>query len=81
MPSQSIEVIVAGLEEAEDQIAEFWIGGEPFGHTFLRAGELVLRIEPRSDGQAWEVDFGELRRSLDRAAELLRSPSVFRRPS
>jgi hypothetical protein len=31
----------------------------------------MLRIEPRGDGQAWEVDFRELRRALDRATEVL----------
>jgi hypothetical protein len=73
MSSEPIEVIVASLEEAEAGIAEFWIDGTQFGHTLLLDGELVLRIEPRSDGQAWEVDFHALRRSLDRALELLRS--------
>jgi hypothetical protein len=72
MSSEPIEVLVASLEEAEAGIAELWIGGTQFGHTLLREGELVLRIEPRSDGQAWEVDLHALRRSLDRALELLR---------
>ena len=43
------------------------------GHTLPReAGELVLAIEPRRDGRPWELEFVELRRSLDRATELLR---------
>jgi hypothetical protein len=74
MPGEPIEVLVASLEEAEAQIAEFWIGGVLFGHTLLGSGQLLLRIDPRSDGQAWELDFHELRRSLDRAAELLALP-------
>jgi hypothetical protein len=74
MSSQPIEVLVASLEEAEAQIAEFWIGGTQFGHTLLSEGQLLLYIEPRPDGEPWEVDFHELRRSLDRAAELLRLP-------
>jgi hypothetical protein len=85
MPSESIEVLVVSLEEAEAQIAEFWVGGVFFGHTLPGPGELVLRIEPRPDGQAWEVAFHELRRGLDRAAELLRwhderRSAVARRP-
>jgi hypothetical protein len=72
MPGEPIEVLVTSIEEAEDQIAEFWIGDVQFGHTFLRAGQLVLRIEPRSDGRPWDVDFAGLRRSLERAAEVLR---------
>jgi hypothetical protein len=72
MSSESIEVVVVSLEEAEAQIAEFWIGGVFFGHTLPGSAELVLRIEPRTGGTAWEVSFHELRRSLDRAAELLR---------
>jgi hypothetical protein len=74
MPPQPIEVLVASPEEAEAQIAEFWVGGALFGHTLLSAGELVLYIEPRRDGQAWELDFVDLRGSLDRAVELLRLP-------
>jgi hypothetical protein len=73
MSSEPIEVLVASLEEAEAGIAEFWIDRTQFGHTLLREGELVLRIEPRSDGEAWEVDFQALRAGLDRAVELLRS--------
>jgi tRNA-dihydrouridine synthase len=72
MTSQSIEVLVASLEEAEAQIAEFWVDGVFFGQTLQGAAELAMRIEPRADGQAWDVSFAELRRSLDRAAELLR---------
>jgi hypothetical protein len=72
MPGEPIEVVVASFEEAEAGIAELWIGGTQFGHTLLLGGELVLRIEPRGDGRAWEVDLHELRRTLDRAVELLR---------
>ena len=78
MSSESIEVLVVSLEEAEAQIAEFWVGGVFFGHTLPGSGELVLRIEPRPDGQAWDVAFHELRRSLDRAAELLRVDTKLR---
>jgi hypothetical protein len=72
MPTERIEVVVASLEEAEAQIAEFWVGGVLFGHTVLNESELELFIEPRPDGRRWELDFHAVRRSLDRATELLR---------
>jgi hypothetical protein len=75
MPTEPIDVLVASLEAAEAQIAEFWVGGVLFGHTLLSDGELVLLIESRRDGQAWELDFRDVRRSLDRAAELLQLSS------
>ncbi len=76
MPADHIEVVVASLEEAEAGIAEFWAQGVRFGHTLLSAGELVLYIEPRPDGRDWELDFNEVRRSLDEAVERLRLPRV-----
>jgi hypothetical protein len=71
MTAESIDVVSVSLEEAESQIAEFWVGRELFAHTLPDVGRLMLRIEPRGDGQAWEVDFRELRRALDRATEVL----------
>jgi hypothetical protein len=72
MPNH-IDVVVVSPEEAEAQIAEFWADRQLLGHTFPReAGELMLVIEQRRDGRPWELDFYELRRSLDRATELLR---------
>ena len=76
MPVDHIEVVVASVEEAEAGIAELWVEGVMFGHTFLRADELVLNIEPRRDGRDWELDFNEVRRSLDEAFERLRLPRV-----
>jgi hypothetical protein len=76
MTADHIDVLVASLEEAEAGIAELWVEGVMFGHTFLRAGELVLYIEPRQDGRDWELDFNEVRRSLDEAFERLRLPRV-----
>ena len=76
MPADHIEVVVASLEEAEAGIAEFWVQGVRLGHTLLSAGELVLYIEPRRDGRDWELDFNEVRRSLDEAFERLRLPRV-----
>lgn len=71
MTTEPIDVITVSLEAAEAQIAEFWVGGVLFGQTLPDIGQLVLRIEPRNDGQPWAVSFRELRRALDRAAELL----------
>jgi hypothetical protein len=50
--SHELDVSVVSPEEAESGIAEFWAGGRLFGFTRLEDGELVLRIEPRSDGGA-----------------------------
>ena len=74
MPADHIEVLVASLEEAEAGIAELWVQGVMFGHTLLNAGELVLYIEPRRDGREWELDFNDVRRSLDEAVERLQLP-------
>ena len=76
MPADHIEVLVASLEEAEAGIAELWVQGVRFGHTLLSAGELALYIEPRRDGRDWELDFNEVRLSLDEAFERLRLPRV-----
>jgi hypothetical protein len=76
MPVDHIEVVVASVEEAEAGIAELWVEGVMLGHTLLRAGELVLYIEPRQDGRDWELDFNEVRRSLDEAVERLRLPRM-----
>jgi uncharacterized protein YhdP len=64
---------VLSLEGAEDQVAEFRVGGVQFGYTLLRDQRVVLHIDPRADGQPWEVDAHDLRMALDRAAELLGS--------
>jgi hypothetical protein len=71
MTTEPIDVVTVSLEQAEAQIAEFWVGGVLFAQTLPDIGQLVLRIEPRSDGRPWDVSFRELRRALDRAAELL----------
>jgi hypothetical protein len=71
MIAEPFEVLVLSMEEAEAQVAQLLLGGERFGHTELREGRVMLQIEPRADGQAWEVDAHELRVALARAAELL----------
>jgi hypothetical protein len=61
-------------EEAEFGIAEFWAGGRLFGFTRLEDGELVLRIEPLSDGGPVVVSALSLVEALARAKQLLESP-------
>src|SRR3954447_1750453 len=50
MTTEPIDVVAVSLEEAEAQIAEFWVGGVPFAQTLPDIGQLVLRIEPRNGG-------------------------------
>jgi hypothetical protein len=69
-----LHVSVVSPEEAEFGIAEFWAGDRRFGFTRLEDGELVLRIEPRSDGGAVVVGAHSLAEALARAKQLLESP-------
>ena len=59
-----INVIVTGAEEAYNNEAEFWRGGELLGVTVLHEGRLHLRIDPRDDGSPWLADVVSLARSL-----------------
>ncbi len=68
-----LEVSVVSPEEAEFGTAEFWAGDRLFGFTRLEDGELVLRIEPRSDGGAVVVSAHSLAEALARAKQLLES--------
>jgi hypothetical protein len=68
-----VTVRVVSPEEADDGVAEFWIGGELFGLTRLQDGELVLRIEPRIDGSAVVVNAHSLAGALAQAKVLLSS--------
>ncbi len=72
MPHQ-LDVNVLSPEEAEYGIAEFWAGDRLFGFTRLEDGELVLRIEPPSDGAAVVVSAHSLAEALARAKQLLES--------
>jgi hypothetical protein len=69
-----LDVSVASPEEADFGTAEFWAGDRLFGFTRLEDGELVLRIEPRSDGGAVVVSAHSLAEALARAKQLLESP-------
>ncbi len=68
-----LDVSVVSPEEAEFGIAEFWADGRLFGFTRLEDGELVLRIEPRSDGGAVLVSAHSLAEALAQAKKLLES--------
>jgi hypothetical protein len=75
MPAQhELDVSVVSPEEAENGTAEFWAGDRLFGFTLVEDGELVLRIEPRSDGGEIIVNAHSLREALARAKQLLESP-------
>ena len=74
MSSQhELDVSIVSPEEAEFGTAEFWAGDRLFGFTRLEDGELVLRIEPASDGGAIVVNAHSLREALARAKQLLES--------
>ena len=74
MPVQNeITVRVVSPEEAYHGVAEFRLGDEPFGFTRLEDGELVLRIEPRDDGEAILVNAHSLADALAQAKALLES--------
>ena len=68
-----LHVSVVSTEEAEMGAAEFWAGERLFGITRLEDGELVLRIEPRSDGGAVVVSAHSLAEALAHAKQLLES--------
>jgi hypothetical protein len=68
-----VSVRVISPEEADHGVAEFWIGDELFGFTRLEDDELVLRIEPRSDGAAVQVNAHSLADALAQAKALLES--------
>jgi len=68
-----LDVSVVSPEEAEFGIAEFWAGDRLFGFTRLEDGELVLRIEPPSDGGAVVVSAHSLAEALALAKQLLES--------
>ena len=71
--SHELDVSVVSPEEAEFGTAEFWAGDRLFGFTRLEDGELVLRIEPQSDGGAIVVSAHSLAGALARAKQLLES--------
>ena len=71
-----IEVRTTGSEEAWDGVTELWRGGEQIAYTHygMTDGELMLLIEPRSDGSPLVV---EVRCLTDALAEVARVLAVF----
>ncbi len=47
-----IRVTIVSPEEAAYGTAELWSGGRMIGFTRLEDGDLMLRIEPRREGDA-----------------------------
>ena len=68
-----VTVRVVSPEEADHNVAEFWLGDKLFGLTRLEDGELVLRIEPAADGAAVLVNAHSLANALAQAKTLLQS--------
>jgi hypothetical protein len=66
-----IRVLVAGIEEADDGIAEFWCAGELMAVTEISENALQLRIAPRADGLPWVVDTSSLAEGLVEAMRQL----------
>jgi hypothetical protein len=72
-----IEVRMTGNQEAVDGIVEFWVRGEQiaFTHYDPHDGHLILRIDPREDGEPLRVDVLSLREALAEAERLLAGAS------
>ncbi|HEY1236833.1 MAG TPA: hypothetical protein VGE91_00750 [Solirubrobacterales bacterium] len=70
-----IEVRMTGDQEASDGVVELWHGGEQiaFTHYDPHDGHLLLRIDPRSDGEPLRVAVRGLRDALEEAERLLAS--------
>jgi hypothetical protein len=68
-----VTVRVVSPEEADHGVAELSLGGELFGFTRLEDGELVLRIEPRSNGTAVLANAHSLAEALAQAKAVLES--------
>lgn len=64
-----IRTILTGPEEAYDNHAELWCGGEQLGVTVLHEGRVHLRIDPRRDGEPWLIDALSLATSLRESAD------------
>jgi hypothetical protein len=69
-----IKVLVTGIEEADDGIAELWYADELMATTEISENALQLRIAPRADGLPWLVDTTSL---ADGLAEAMRQLDTF----
>jgi len=68
-----IEVRMTGDQEAVDGVVEFWRSGErvAFTHYDPHDGHLLLRIDPREDGEPLRLDVRSLEEALAEARRLL----------
>ncbi len=64
-------MLVVSPEEAMDGVAELWCGGTLFAVTRIEDGEVVLRMDPRPDGEPVVVGARRLRLALEQAREML----------
>jgi hypothetical protein len=64
---------MTGDQEAADGVVELWHGGEQiaFTHYDPHDGHLLLRIDPRADGEPLRIDVRGLRDALEGAEPLL----------
>ena len=68
-----IEVRTTGDQEIADGVVELWRGGEQiaFTHYDPHDGHLLLRIDPREDGEPLRLDVRSLREALVEAERVL----------
>lgn len=67
-----VEVLVLDAEAREDQVAEFYVGGEQFAMSLLRDGELVLEFTPTTARtEPLTVGAHSLALALEKARNLL----------
>lgn len=66
-----IKVVSASAEEASYGVTELWAGGRLIGYTLYEDGDLMLRIEPSSDGSPVVVGVQGLADALAEADRLL----------
>ena len=66
-----IQVSTVSAEEASYGVAEFWAGGELIAYTHFDDGDLMLRIDPRRDGEPVVVGAHSLADALVEANRLL----------
>lgn len=68
-----IEVRTTGDQEIADGVVELWRAGEQiaFTHYDPHDGHLLLRIDPREDGEPLRLDVRSLREALVEAERVL----------
>jgi hypothetical protein len=68
-----IEVRTTGAQEASDGVVELWRDGEQIAYTHYHPhdGSLILRIDPRHDGNPLRIDVRGLREALAEVERVL----------